>query len=606
MLMQVLTDTYTFNDKTITINYGKDINISDVSKAVLREKHMRPDEKSPQETYARACCAFSDDSAHAQRLYNYASDGWFKFPTPVLANGGTEKGLGINCYLSQFGDSMDSIADHYAENMFLAVRGGGIGNDMSKLRSVGTPTSKGNYTPGVIPFCRVIDSQVLASIQGSTRRGAAALYLNVRHPEIEEFVEIRKPTGDSNRRCHNIHNAITISDAFMETVTTGGHWDLIDPHTKMVVKTIKARDLWMKILTMRMATGEPFLYFEDTANRALPKHLKDKGMHIHSSNLCTEIMLPTSPDRTAVCCLSSVNLEHFDVWSQNEDFVEDLLRMLDNILDDFIARADPHMWRAVESAKNERSVGLGALGFHTYLQKKSVPMDSPMAVVWNRKMFKYLKEKCDAANLSLGESKGEAPDAKGTGLRFSHTQAIAPNASCTLTHNSVSPSVEPLAANAFTHKTHSGVFLVKNKVLSKLLKEHYKLDEKELDNVWQSVIVNEGSVQHIEFMSDAHKSVFKTAMEIDQEWIIEHAATRQPYIDQGQSINIFVEPTISKGDLHKLHKMAWERGLKSLYYCRTKSVGKTETISETNPNEAMPSVGIDFEVDTSECTSCEG
>lgn len=570
-----------------------------MSKAVLKEKHMLPHEKSPQESYARTCTAFSDDSEHAQRLYNYASDGWFKFPTPVLANGGTQKGLGINCYLSQFGDDMGSIAEHYAENMFLAVRGGGIGNDMSKLRSVGTPTSKGNYTPGVIPFCKVIDSQVLASIQGSTRRGAAALYLNVRHPEIEEFIEIRKPTGgDNHRRCMNIHNAITIPDDFMNAVVEGTLWDLIDPHTNKVVKTVDARDIWMKILILRVSTGEPFLFFEDTANQALPQHLKDKGLYIHSSNLCTEIMLPTTPERTAVCCLSSVNLEHFDKWSKNDLFIEDLLRMLDNILDDFILRADPHMWRAVASAKNERSVGLGALGFHTYLQKKSVPWESPMATVWNRKIFKHLKEKCDAANYKLGSEKGEALDAKGTGLRFSHTQAIAPNASCTLTHNSVSPSVEPLAANAFTHKNDAGVFLVKNKVLDKVLKEYYGLSGLKLDEVWQSIIVNEGSVEHLSFINESHKAIFKTAREINQEWVIDHAATRQPYIDQGQSINIFVDPMISKGDLHKLHKMAWEKGLKSLYYCRSKSSGSTEKISDTTE--------IDYQIDTTECTSCEG
>lgn len=584
--------------RTVFVNYERDKNLTDVSKAILKEKHMLPTEDSPQDSYARVACAYSDDSAHAQRIYDYASKGWFKFPTPVLANGGTEKGLPINCYLSQIDDDMASIADHYAENMFLAVRGGGIGTDMSLLRSKDTPTSKGNYSPGIIPFCRVIDSQVLASIQGSTRRGAAALYLRVDHPEIEEFIEIRKPTGDQNRRSHNVHNAVTIPDTFMEAVEQGLGWDLIDPHTKKIVKNVDARELWMKILSTRVATGEPYLFFVDTANKALPQHLKDKGLKLNQSNLCTEIMLPTTPDRTAVCCLSSVNLEHFETWSEDPLFIEDLLRMLDNILEVFVDKADPHMWRAVESAKNERSVGLGALGFHTFLQKKNVPWESAVAISWNLRFFKHLKEKCDEANYKLGKERGEAPDAEGTGLRFSHTQAIAPNASCTLTHNSVSPSIEPLAANAFTHKTHSGVFLVKNKVLDKVLQEKYKIKGKELDKVWQSVILNEGSVQHLEILDGQDKETFKTAMELGQKWVIEHAARRQPFIDQGQSVNIFIDPRISKGEIHALHKLAWTKGLKSLYYCRTRSVGKTEVISDVTQKT--------LENNDSECIACEG
>ncbi len=588
------------SQRTIFFNKELDKNFTDISKTVMKEKHLLKTEKTVDEAFGRVCCAFSDDSAHAQRLYYYASKGWFKFPTPVLANGGTEKGLPINCYISQIGDDMASIAEHFAENMFLAVRGGGIGTDMSLLRSNGTPTSKGNYSPGVIPFCRVIDSQVLASIQGSTRRGAAALYLDVSHPEIEEFIEIRKPTGDQNRRSHNIHNAINIPDAFMEAVEKGEQWNLTDPHTRKIVKTIDARTLWMKILSTRVATGEPYLFFVDTANKALPKHLKDKGLRINTSNLCTEIMLSTSPDRTAVCCLSSVNLEHFDEWYTNEQFIEDLLRMLDNILQVFINKADPHMWRAINSAQNERSVGLGALGFHTFLQKKGVPWESAMATAWNIKVFKHLKTKCDEANKLLGKERGEAPDAVGTGLRFSHTQAIAPNASCTLTHNSVSPSIEPLVANAFTHKTHSGSFLIKNQVFDKLLRDKYKIHEKDLDKVWQSVILNKGSVQHLDFLDDSDKEIFKTAMELDQHWIIEHAATRQRFIDQGQSVNVFVPPTISKADIHALHKLAWSKGLKALYYCRTRSVGTTEIISEEDPEE------IDWNIANTECLSCEG
>lgn len=589
--------------REIFIDYSYNSNFTDIAKSVMEGKHLLEDEDL-QEGFGRVCCAYSDDSAHAQRLYEYVSKGWFKFPTPVLANGGTEKGLPINCYLSQVGDSMDSIADHAAENYFLAVRGGGIGTDMSLLRSNGTKTSKGNYTPGVIPFCKVIDSQVLASIQGSTRRGAAALYLSVDHPEIEEFIEIRKPTGDQNRRSHNIHNAVIISDAFMESIENGSMWNLIDPHTKEVSKTVDPRAIWMKILSTRMATGEPYIFFKDTANKALPQALKDKGLEINITNLCTEIMLPTAPDRTAVCCLSSVNLEHFDQWKDSKEFIEDLMRMLDNILSVFINKADPHMWRAVDSAKKERSVGLGAMGFHTYLQKKGVPWESAMASSWNRILFRHLQEKTYETNLKLGAERGSPEDMKGTGLRFAHTMAIAPNASCTLTHNAVSPSIEPLAANAFTHKTHSGVFLIKNTILEKLLREKYKLDKKELDTVWNSVILNEGSVQHLKelpngkLFENVDKEIFKTAIEIDQHWIVDHASTRQPFIDQGQSVNLFIHPQVTKGYLHELHKAAWKKGLKALYYCRTRSVGKTEVISESTQKT--------LERNNHECLSCEG
>lgn len=608
-LEETLTETYTgesqidSSTRIIELDYSQDT-FSGVSKGYLKDKNCFLEGEDIHKAFGRVCCAFSDDSEHAQRLYEYVSKGWFKFPTPVLANGGTEKGLPINCYLSQIGDSMGSIAEHYAENMFLAVRGGGIGTDMSLLRSKGTKTSKGNYTPGVIPFCRVIDSQVLASIQGSTRRGAAALYLHVSHPEIEEFVEIRKHSGDANRRSRNIHNGVIITDAFMEAVEGGHPWRLIDPHTEETVKIVGARDLWMKILSTRVATGEPFLFFKDTANKSLNEALKKKGFEVNISNLCTEIMLPTSPDRTAVCCLSSVNLEFFDQWCNSEDFIEDLMRMLDNILEVFILNADPHMHRAIESAKKERSVGLGAMGFHTLLQQKGIPWESAMASVWNRKVFKHIQEKVEEANLLLGYERGSPEDIEGTNMRFAHTMAIAPNGSVTITHN-VSPSIEPLAANAFTHKTNTGVYLIKNKILENTFRDKYQLGQKELDIVWKSVILNDGSVQHLNELpngrtfEDVDKELFKTAMEIDQYWIIDHAATRQPFIDQGQSVNLFIPPKVTKAYLHDLHKTAWKKGLKALYYCRSKSVGKTGVYTEDTQKTLERN-------SSNECLSCEG
>lgn len=575
--------------RTIFISLERDRNITPAGLEILRDRYLLPSEVSPQEALGRAACAFSDNSEHAQRLYDYASHNWFMFATPVLANGGTSRGLPISCYVSQIGDSIESIAEHYHENMFLAVKGGGLGIDVSLLRSKGTKTSSGNYTPGIIPFLKVIDSQMLASIQGSTRRGAAAVYLDVSHPEIEEFIEIRKTTGDASRKSHNLNHAINIPDSFMYAVERGDSWDLIDPHTKKVTSSVDARTLWLKILRTRVETGEPYLFFKDTANAALPKHLKDRGLMINSTQLCAEIMLPTTPDRTAVCCLSSLNLEHYEEW-KNTPIIEDILRMLDNVLEVFIEQAPPAFFNAIHSAQQERSVGLGCMGFHLFLQKKGLPFGGVMASSWNRKVFTHIKERTDAANRKLGAERGEAPDAEGTGLRFSHTQAVAPNASIAMICGETSPSIEPFVANAFTQKTHSGVFLIKNKELDKVLRETYNLEKEELDSVWSSVIMNKGSVQHLNFLSAEHKELFKTAFELDQGWIIEHAAVRQSFIDQGQSVNLFVPPTIDEASLHSLHKAAWKKGLKSLYYCRSASVGVVASISK----------------DPQSCQSCEG
>ncbi len=583
--------------RTIIINLDLDKALTQAGIATVKDQCLLEHEFSPQEGLARAACAFSDDSAHAQRIYDYASRQWLAFATPVLSNGGAKRGLPISCFINKVGDSREGLAAHYDENLWFSTSGGGCGSDWSSVRSNGTKTSKGNKTTGVIPFIKVSDSLTAASWQGSTRRGAAAVYLSVSHPEIEEFIEIRKPTGDANRRSHNLHNAVSIPDAFMLAVEQGSGWELRDPHTDEVVKVVDARTLWMSILSMRLSTGEPYLFFEDTANKALPDHLKNRGKCIHSSNLCTEIMLPTDKDTTAVCCLSSVNLEKFEEWKDETLFVEDLMRMLDNVLSVFIKEAPNAMWRAVKSAENERSVGLGALGFHAFLQSKGVAFESAIASSWNRKIFKHLKTHVDEANIKLGVERGSCPDYAGhTGYpkRFSHTQAIAPNATSSIVCGNASPSIEPYAANAFTLKTHSGVFLVKNKHLDKLFKDKYGLKDKELDNVWQSVILSEGSVQHLDFLNDQEKFVFKTAMEIDQTWVIEHASVRQEFIDQGQSVNLFVHPEINKGDMHNLHKLAWKKGLKSLYYCRSKAVKGTEKISYSMSNHGT------------ECKSCEG
>ena len=573
--------------REITYNTTDGERITEAGTAMMRDRYTFGDEQVPLDCLLRAACAYSDSSAHAQRLYNYWQNCWAFPATPVLSNGGTPRGLPISCFINAVGDSINELGDHYAENLKMSTAGGGIGSDWSAVRSVGTSTSRGNRTTGVIPFIKTVDSLTLSAFQGATRRGATAVYLSVAHPEIEEFLDVRKPTGDVNRRCMNIHNAVSIPDAFMEAVEAGAEWDLIDPHTKLTVKTVDARDIWMRILKLRVETGEPYLFFEDTANNALPDHLKALGKRINSSNLCTEIMLPTSPEETAVCCLSSLNLEYFEEWKETS-IIEDMLRMLDNALECFAKIAPPEMHRSIKTATEERSVGLGAMGFHDLLMSKNVPFESAMASAWNVNIFKHIKQECERVNLVLGDEKGEAPLAKGTGKRFSHTNAIAPNASISILCGETSPSIEPRIANAATRKTQSGVFLIKNKHLDKVLRQHYT--EAEIEDIWSNIITNGGSVQHLEGLPDEVKEVFKTASEIDQQFIIVHAGVRQKYIDQGQSVNLFVQPGISTNYLHGLHKLAWEKGLKSLYYCYSESVGSTDKINE----------------EISDCIACEG
>tara|TARA_R110000765_G_scaffold35833_4_gene80355 strand:+ start:7655 stop:9403 length:1749 start_codon:yes stop_codon:yes gene_type:complete len=543
---------------------------------ILRDRYMLPEELSPQESFARACMAFADNKAHAERLYKYVSNLWFMFASPLLSNGGTSRGLPISCFLNYVPDSREGLADHYNENIWLSSMGGGIGGYWGHIRSQGQSTSTGNKTTGVIPFMHVVDSQMLAFNQGSTRRGSYASYMDMSHPEIVEFIDMRKPTGgDINRKNLNMHHGVNISDKFMKAVTEDLDWDLIDPNSKNIVRTVKARTLWIKMIETRMQTGEPYLMFIDTVNKHLPKELKQKGLRVNHSNLCSEITLPTAEDRTAVCCLSSLNLEYFDEWSQDEMFLEDIIRMLDNTLSTFIKSAPSSMWRAIKSAESERSIGLGTMGFHSYLQKNDIALQSPMSMGPNLKIFKHIKKKADEVNLLLGKERGEAPDMKGSGKRFAHMIAIAPNASSSVICGNTSPSIEPLRANAFSQKTLSGTFLIQNKYLKKLLEKK----ERNTKDVWQTIITNGGSVQHLDFFNAHEKNVFKTAIEIDQAWLVDLAGERQKYICQAQSLNLFFPPDVDVRRLNNVHKRAWTKGLKTLYYLRSEAIRRAENIS---------------------------
>jgi ribonucleoside-diphosphate reductase alpha chain len=564
----------------VQIDRSRDSYLTEFGKATLLDRYLLQGE-SFQDLFARVAMYYSDDAAHAQRLYDYISKLWFMPATPVLSNGGTERGLPISCFLNECDDSLTGIVDIWNENVWLASRGGGIGSYWGNLRSIGEKVGKNGKTSGIIPFIRVQDSLTLAISQGSLRRGSSAVYLPVHHPEIEEFIELRRPTGgDPNRKALNLHHGIVISDAFMRAVEKDEEWALLSPKDGAVIERISARGLWIRILTARIETGEPYLIFSDHVNRAIPEHHKLAGLNVKMSNLCSEITLPTGRDqhgqeRTAVCCLSSLNLENFEQWESHPTIIEDCVRFLDNVLDDFIRKAPDSMMRAKYSAMRERSIGLGVMGFHSFLQSKMIPMESVMAKVWNKRMFKHIKTQADAASVKLAHERGPCPDAKEYGImeRFSNKIAIAPTASISIITGGASPGIEPNTANAYTHKTLSGSFFVRNSYLEKLLAEKGKNDE----DTWTSIITNEGSVQHLDFLSDHEKDVFKTAFELDQRWLIEHAADRTPYICQAQSLNIFVPADVHKRDLHQIHWMAWKKGVKSLYYCRSKSIQRAES-----------------------------
>lgn len=589
----------------ISIDYNRDKYLSEFSIKTLQDRYLVAGEKSPQDAFARAACAFADDKDHAQRLYDYASKLWFMFSTPILSNGGTSRGLPISCFLNYVEDSREGITGHYTENAFLSSVGGGIGGSWSDIRSVGSRTSKGSESTGVIPFLKVVDAEMLAFSQGVTRRGSYAAYLDISHPEIEEFLDMRKPTGgDINRKSTNLHHGVVISNAFMAiiencTINKGANddWELIDPHSGKVVKTVSAKALWVKLIQNRVETGEPYIMFGDTVTAGLPQAQKDIGLKVRHSNLCSEITLATDEERTAVCCLSSVNLEEYDEWCNNEQFIPDLIRMLDNVIQYFIDNAPKQLERAVFSALRERSLGLGAMGFHAYLQRHSIPFESVIAKGRNIQMFKHIKEEAVRETKRLAIERGEAPDALGTGVRNLHLMAVAPNASSSIICGNTSPSIEPYRANVFVQKTKSGTSILKNEYLQDLL-DDLGMDT---DEVWKDIASNRGSVQHLDFLDEYTKEIFKTGVEIDQAWVVDMAADRQQFICQSQSLNLFYPANVSKQELHAHHMMAWKRGVKTLYYVRSEAYKRAESVS----GEALRQLVLDA-ANGETCVMCEG
>lgn len=577
----------------VRLDRSRDALLTDFGKATLDDRYLLPGE-SYQDLFARVASAYGDDPAHAQRIYDYISKLWFMPATPVLSNGGTTRGLPISCFLNEANDSLDGIVGLWNENVWLAAKGGGIGSYWGNLRSIGEKVGQNGKTSGIVPFIRVMDSLTLAISQGSLRRGSAAVYLPVSHPEIEEFIDIRRPTGgDPNRKALNLHHGILIPDAFMRAVEADEEWALTSPKDGAIIRKISARGLWIRILMARIEQGEPYIIYSDHVNNARPEHQKLAGLEVKTSNLCSEITLPTGRDhlgqeRTAVCCLSSLNLETWFEWKDDPHFIPDVMRFLDNVLQNFIDTAPDSMARARYSAMRERSVGLGVMGFHSFLQAQNVPFESVIAKVWNTRMFKHIRAQADVASRKLAEERGPCPDAAEYGFmeRFSNKMAIAPTASISIICGGASPGIEPIAANVYNHKTLSGSFIVRNPSLKKVLAKHGRDD----DETWTAITVNKGSVQHLDFLSEQEKAVFKTAFELDQRWVVEHAADRTPYICQSQSVNLFLPADVHKRDLHQIHYQAWKKGVKSLYYCRSLSIQRADTISEKVA--VQPKLGI--------------
>lgn len=588
----------------INIDYARDDLLTVFGKAVVNDRYLLKGERV-QDMFARVASYYADDAEHAQRLYDYMSKLWFMPATPVLTNGGTKRGLPISCFLNEVSDNLNGIVKTWEENVWLAANGGGIGTYWGNLRSIGEEV-RGGQTSGIIPFIRVQDSVTLAISQGNLRRGSAAVYLDIHHPEIEEFIEIRRPTGgDPNRKALNIHHGVVVSDAFMRAVENDDEWNLISPKTKEVRATVGARDLWIKLLTTRMETGEPYILFSDAVNDLRPEIYKKLGLSVQTSNLCSEITLTTGKDhmnkeRTAVCCLSSVNLEKYEEWEKDEGFISDIMRFLDNLMEDFIQNASEHHHSGVYSASRERSVGLGVMGFHSFLQSKSIPMESVVAKSWNNRMFSHIKKNADRASIEIAERKGACPDAVEANIneRFVHKMAIAPTASISIIAGGASPGIEPYAANSFTHKTLSGSFNVKNRFLKAVLQK-YGQDTQE---TWSSIMNHEGSVQHLDYLTQRERDVFKTAFEIDQRWIVDLCADRTPMICQAQSLNIFLHANIHKRELHEIHMRGWKKGLKSFYYLRSKSLQRADKVSHAVVHQLeMPLV----ENEEDECLACQ-
>jgi ribonucleoside-diphosphate reductase alpha chain len=595
----------------IKIDLEKDKMFDELGLKRLKESYMREDEESPQQRFAYVSSAFGTNKEHAQRLYDYSSNHWLSYSTPILSYGRSKRGLPISCFLNYVEDTAEGLVNNLSETNWLSMFGGGVGIGFG-IRSADDKST------GVMPHLKIYDASSLAYRQGRTRRGSYAAYLDISHPDLIAFLEMRKPTGDPNVRCMNMHHGINITDDFMQIIENcmidpeaNDDWELKDPHSGEVREVVSAKHLWQQILELRMHTGEPYIHFIDTSNRFLPQFLKDKGLKIHQSNLCSEIILPTNEERTAVCCLSSLNLETYDEWKDNKLFLKDVAEMLDNVLQHFIDNAPDVIQRARYSAALERSIGIGALGFHAYLQRNGIAFEGVMAKVANNKIFKTIREGLDEANQILGRERGEAPDARGTGQRFSHLMAIAPNASSSIIMGNTSPSVEPYRANAYRQDTLSGSSLTKNKWLnrlieSKLSSESGTISTDEYNDVWSSIIANDGSVQHLDILNENEKAVFKTSMEIDQRWVIELAADRQVYIDQAQSLNLFFRPDAHIKYIHAIHFMAWKKGLKTLYYCRSEKIGKADKVSKKIERQVIKELDMIQVAQGNDCIACEG
>ena len=595
----------------IKIDLEKDRLFDELGIKRLKESYMRDEETSPQQRFAYVSSSFGSNPEHSQRLYDYASKHWLSYSTPILSYGRSKRGLPISCFLNYIEDTAEGLVDNLSETNWLSMFGGGVGIGFG-IRSADDKST------GVMPHLKIYDASSLAYRQGRTRRGSYAAYLNISHPDITAFLEMRKPTGDPNVRCLNLHHGINITDDFMQIIekcmvdpTANDDWELKDPHSGEVREVVSAKHLWQQILELRMHTGEPYIHYIDTSNRALPQWLKDKGLKVHQSNLCSEIILPTNEQRTAVCCLSSVNLEYYDDWKNDPTFLRDIAEMLDNVLQYFIDNAPDSISRARYSASMERSIGVGALGFHAFLQKNSVAFEGVMAKVLNNKIFKHIRGKLDEANHQLGAERGEAPDAVGTGKRFSHLMAIAPNASSSIIMGNTSPSIEPYRANAYRQDTLSGSFLNKNRWLDQLIQDHlsddnHLISQDEYNQIWSSIIANDGSCQHLDWMSQHDKDVFKTGMEIDQRWVIELAADRQQYIDQAQSLNLFFRPDVNIKYLHAIHFLAWKKGLKTLYYCRSEKLAKADKVSKRIEREVIKELDMTAIAQGNECLACDG
>lgn len=591
----------------VKIDLEKDKLFDELGIKRLQESYMRDDETSPQQRFAYVSSSFGSNPEHAQRLYDYASNHWLSYSTPILSYGRSKRGMPISCFLNYIEDTAEGLVDNLSETNWLSMLGGGVGIGFG-IRSADDKST------GVMPHLKIYDASSLAYRQGRTRRGSYAAYLDISHPDIISFLEMRKPTGDPNVRCLNLHHGINITDDFMQLIENcmldpeaDDSWPLVDPKSGEVRETVSAKHLWQQILELRMHTGEPYIHFIDTSNKMLPQFLKDKGLKVHQSNLCSEIILPTNEERTAVCCLSSLNLEYYDEWKNEPLFLRDVAEMLDNVLEFFIVNAPDTISRAIYSASRERSIGVGALGFHAYLQKNNIAFEGVMAKVANNQMFKHIRSKLDEANQILGKERGEAPDAVGTGQRFSHLMAIAPNASSSIIMGNTSPSVEPYRANAYRQDTLSGAFLNKNKYLDKIIQKHAEIHpEGWSDEVWSSIMANDGSVQHFEWLDENERAVFKTSMEIDQRWVIELAADRQQYIDQAQSLNLFFRPDAHIKYIHAIHFMAWKKGLKTLYYCRSEKIGKADKVSKKIERQVIKELDMVQVAQGNDCIACEG